>query len=800
MSNPLATIFHGDVTLEQGSDVQNFGWGDLNINRKIIINGTENSTGTNSIGSVLISGGVKINKDAHIHGSLYVLYSTSNLTVTNISTANGATTIQGPNKVDISVGASSNFITTGGNLLLRSENNTLQLYGGENSSSSVDIKATYQDGGIKLLSGTNNGGISLISGSGGIYETTSQGNIYLTANNANGSFIVNSNSGNQTLTLGLTGIQDSQLKIESSGINVNNNALVINTTNSNGNIVISNYNGLGESSSSIIQLAGAGGYTLLTNTSGPITLTSQAATSNYIVKSNASNQNLTMSLQGATDSSLIIESEGNNTTKQAIQIRTINENGNISISNNTNGSAKVDIFTGPGGFKVNTATSGSTVITTYGASSTYTNSTLNDSQDLNITVTGNTNSKVNIASSGTGTEAIKLSTSNTSGGISLSAGGKVQIESADSNNGVRLATNTSGIPVHIGTSNSMTTIYGNLNVKGTTTTINSTVTTIDDNITVVNNAPVGTSDGGLAIKRYQPANNTGSGDVVQDIAEETGFAQGGNATSITLNTNSNTTENYYNGWWIRITSGTGERQVRRIKKYWGVGSSGTPGNYIAEIYNTSDHYDLPEDSRPIPQEGLDFITHPDTTSEYQLFPCGYVMMIWDESQDKFAFVCNNEAPGSGNTNYPHYADVRLNDLTANNLQLNTINGSQADITRTIILDDNTSSGIKTIFDFPSRYGIYMVYVKPLTNTYRAHAIFMIGKAQNDVYQSGTIVRLLSAKGNSGDQLDMQWPHNVNSDLPSDNNNNDTTSYPQLYYRPSPGVSGSTTYKVKIVSL
>ena len=34
----------------------------------------------------------------------------------------------------------------------------------------------------------------------------------------------------------------------------------------------------------------------------------------------------------------------------------------------------------------------------------------------------------------------------------------------------------------------------------------------------------------------------------------------------------------------------------------------------------------------------------------------------------------------------------------------------------------------------------------------------------------------------------------------DNNNNDTTSYPQLYYRPSPGVSGSTTYKVKIVSL
>lgn len=795
MSNPLATIFHGDVTLEQGSNVTNFGWGDLNVNRKVIVNGTENSTGTNSVGSVLISGGVKIDKDAHIHGSLHVLYSTSNLTVTNISTANGATTIQGPNKVDISIGAASNFITTGGNLLLKSENNTLQLYGGENSSSAIDIKATYQDGGIKLLSGTNNGSISLISGSGGIYETTSQGNIYLTANNANGSFIVNSSAGNQTLTLGLTGIQDSQLKIESSGTNINNNALVINTTNSNGNILISNLNGLGEGSSSIIQLAGAGGYTLLTNTSGPISLTSQAAKSNYIVKSNGSNQHLTMSLQGATDSSLIIESEGNNITKQAIQIRTVNENGNISISNNTNGStAKVDIFTGKGGFIVNTATAGSTVITTYGASSTYTNSTLSDFQDLNITVTGNTNSKVNIASSGTSNEAIKLSTSN-GGGISLSGQGKVQIESADSNNGIQLATNTSGIPVHIGTSNSMTTIYGDLNVKGTTTTINSTVTTIDDNITVVNNAPVGTSDGGLAIKRYQPANDTGSGDVVQDTPEETGFAQGGNATSIILASGSNSAQDYYNGWWVKIKTGTGANQVRRIKQY--LGSS---GGFVANIYSTTDHNDLPINSRPIPQEGLNFVTHPDTTSEYQLFPCGYVMMIWDESQDKFAFVCNNEAPGSGNTNYPHYADVRLNDLTANNLQINTMNGSQADITRTIILDDNTSSGIKTIFDFPSRYGIYMVYVKPLTNTYRAHAIFMIGKAQNDVYQSGTIVRLLSAKGNSGDQLDMQWPHNVNSDLPSDNNNNDTTSYPQLYYRPSPGVSGSTTYKIKIVSL
>ena len=783
MSNPLATIFHGDVTLEQGSNVENFGWGDLNVHRKVIINGTENSTGINNQGAVLISGGVKINKNAHIHENLYVLYGTSNLTVTNISTANGATTIQGPNKVDISVGTTSNFITTDGNLTIQASNKTLQLYGGENSISSVDIRSTHLDGGIRLLSGTNNGGISLISGSGGISETTSLGNISLTANNANGSFIVNSSTANQTLTLGLTGVQDSQLKIESSGINTTKTALVINTTNTNGNIQISNLNGLGQGS--ITQLTGAGGYTLLTNTSGPISLTSQAATSNYTVKSAGVNQHLTLALDGTTDSSLIIKSEGNNTTNNAIQIRTTNENGIISISNNTNGStAKVDIFAGKGGFVVNTATTGSTVITTYGASSTYTNSTLSDYQDLNITVTGNTNSKVNIASSGTGTEAIKLSTSNptgATGGIYLSGSGKVQIESASE---VRLATNTVGIPVHIGTSNSMTTIYGNLNVKGTTTTINSTVTTIDDNITVVNNAPVAGSDGGLAIKRYQPANDTGSGDVVQDTPEATGFAQEGNAISITLASSSNPDPGYYNGWWIKIKSGEGAGQVRRIKNYLG-----SAGGFVANIYNSEDHTDLPIDSQPIPREGLDFSTIPDTTSEYQLFPCGYVMMIWDESQDEFAFVCNNESPGSGNTNYPHYADVRLNDLTANNLQVSTINGAQADITANVILDNNSTSPV-FIPEFPTTYGIFMVYVKPLTENVRAHAIFMIGKA-NTGY-SGTVVRLISAKGNNGDQLDMQWPHD---------NSDPLLSKPQLFYRPYPNsISGTTTYKVKIVSL
>ena len=69
MSTPLATIFHGDITLEQGSDVTQFGWGDININRKCIISGTENST-CNTDGSLIIAGGVGITKTLNVHENL----------------------------------------------------------------------------------------------------------------------------------------------------------------------------------------------------------------------------------------------------------------------------------------------------------------------------------------------------------------------------------------------------------------------------------------------------------------------------------------------------------------------------------------------------------------------------------------------------------------------------------------------------------------------------------------------------------------------------------------------------------
>jgi hypothetical protein len=764
MSSPLATIFHGDVTLEQGSDVTQFGWGDINVNRRCIIQGTENST-CNTDGSLIVSGGVGITKTLNVHENLNVLYGVTRLTETHIDTRNGPFTVTGGNTALIQVGADAQMVSTQGNININSMQGYLQLYGGLNGSNAVKIVASNDNGGVSMISGVY-GEVSIAAGSGGLTGVTSNGNVSITANNGTGSFYVNSSSSNQDLTIGLNGTTDSQLRIESSGNNTTKTALVVNTSNTNANMIISNANGLG--AGSITQLSGSGGYTLTTNTSGPITITSQAAASNYLVKSASNNQHLTVGLLNETDSSLILKSAGTNVTNTALQILTTSSTGNISISQPIDSIGKTIIRTGTGGLDMSTQTGGSTIITTYGATSTYTNTTYTDNQDLTISVTGNTDSRVIITSSGTSNEAIYLSATSSNGGIYANANGTIQLESSDMTNGVQIATNTSAVPVYIGSTNSTTTIYGNLDVKGVTTTIESTVVTIDDNIIILNNSPSGTADGGVAIKRYQLPNDASFGDVVADTPDQTGQIQSGSNTTTTahLSLSANSANDYYNGWWIKVTSGTGANQVRRIKSYNG-------STRVATIYDSSD-----------PDDGMDFSTVLDNTSNYALYPCQYVMMIWDETNNEFAFTCSNNDP-SVNTSIVHYSDLHINDLIADNIVVNTINGSNADVTTYVTLNNSSTSTPVTISNFPLDYGIYMVFVKPRSDTSRTHAIFMIGRV-NGVGIPGTVVRLLSVKGMHNDQLDIQWPNDA---------------LPQLLYRPYPnGIGGSTEYKLKIVSL
>lgn len=767
MSVPLATIFHGDITLEEGSDVAQFGHGDLKVNRKLIVSGGENSTGAASVGSVIVDGGIRVQKNAHIHGDLNVLYGVTNLTETHIDTSNGPTTITGGNKVDISVGAASQFVSTGGNLSLVSSNHNLILNGGLNSTNAVEIEATNSFGGVKILSGVS-GEVSLISGSGGINGTTSNGNLTLTANNGGGNFIVNSITNNQDLLIQLSGNTESQLKIESSGDNSSTRAsLFINTVNTNGSILISNAHGLGSGSVKIA--TGAGGFDLITNTSGPISVVSQGAPSTFLVQSSTKGHHMTIGVENDTDSTLILKGSGVST---AVKVMSTSASGDVLICNPTTGSTgKVNIFAASGGFAT-TSSIGSITMTSIGGPSIYTNSTTDDGQHLEISVTGNTDSRVIISSSGTNNNAITMETNN-SGGIYISGKGGLELQSQQV---VNIATEFSGVPVNIGTNNSTTRVYGDLIVEGTTTSIDSNVVTIEDNIIVLNSSPVGSSDGGIAIKRYQYANNVGGGDVVEDSPEESGTVQTGNnsSTSIHLDANSSSVDDYYNGWWIKLTSGTGANQVRRIKQYTG-------STKVAIIYDTSDQLGVL--GNPSPIEGMDFITTADNTTTYNLYPCHYVLSIWDELQNEFALVCSSSDP-IDHTNIAHYADLRINNLVANGITTNTINNSLADITISASLSDGNTTPV-TLTGFPLNYGIYLVFVKPVSSTNRAHAIFMIGRI-NENSTPGTVVRIISVKGTQYDQLDMQWP---------------AGEKPQLFYRQNPiGGSGSTSFVLKLVSL
>lgn len=775
MSNPLGAVYHGDLTIEQGCNSSAFGLGDLRVSHNAYILGTDNSTNFGS-GALTIIGGVGVGKDTNLGGMLTVS-STSSLQTTYIDTSLGLLNISGANSVLINVNSASSFITQTGDLTLYSSAGSMIIKGGLNADSAVQLIAQNVAGGINLLSGQN-GKVELTGGIGGIQALTSAGNINLTANNGSGSFVVNSLVGNQNLEIKLNGSTNSQLLLQSSGINTTIPAILINTTNTNGNIQLSNNGGL--SNGSITNNAGSGGYYVNTNTGGTIGLTASAAPSYFIVNTTSANQNLLIGVNGATNSKLILESAGTNST-DAILIQTTNIQGSILIKNPLGSSGQVGFYTGSGGFETETQIGGGINLLANGAGSSFINQTTNTGQDLTICVQGTSANSLILCSQASGPNAIILNASGSGGGINANAVGPININSTDTVNGINIGT-TSIIPVNIGSTTSVTTINGDLNVKGITTSIDSIVIELKDNIIEVNSGPTFSANGGMSVKRYQPSNNSCLGDVVADTAH--------NFNAGVYNTNASTgslttfyleqtgpyadiaPNNFYNGWWMRIISGTGACQVRRIKNNI---------NGIVTIYSSIEQTNILQN--PIPVEGMDFLTIPDNTSVYALYPCYYVMSIWDESLDEWSMVCANYISPNITPNIIHYIDLHINNLIANNINAVSINNIPADNLLTVTLTDNSTAPI-SLTNFPSNCGVYILMIRPTTDTSnRTHAIFMIGRLCSAV--CGVVVRNLNVSGVNGEQLDMSWP---------------SSSFPELYYRVSVGTATQTSYNIRIMTV
>lgn len=239
--------------------------------------------------------------------------------------------------------------------------------------------------------------------------------------------------------------------------------------------------------------------------------------------------------------------------------------------------------------------------------------------------------------------------------VTIESGGELSIQTTDTVDGIKIGNVNSGVPITIGHATSETTIrdnltvVGNLTVNGDTATINSTIITVEDNAIVVNSKPSGLSDGGFLVRRYQTPNNISSGQVVLDTAYETG-AFSSNATApatLFLDASSSAVNDTYNGWWIKVTSGSGANQVRRIKTYNGTTKQ-------AVIYATGDADE--------PDDGLDLTTLPLTADTFSLFPGTHVGMFFDDTDNEW--IIGNVPLSNEGSILPVYGyrDLRCNSL------------------------------------------------------------------------------------------------------------------------------------------
>lgn len=169
-----------------------------------------------------------------------------------------------------------------------------------------------------------------------------------------------------------------------------------------------------------------------------------------------------------------------------------------------------------------------------------------------------------------------------------------------------------------------TLVYGNLTIIGSSTSIQSSQTLLNDNIILLNAGPSGSKDAGFMTQRWQYDNNSGQGDVVSDIPYYTDNLpnqSGMSSTQIKFSILQSSIDNFYTGWWIKITSGFSNNQVRQITNY--IGSS-----RIATIDNA-------------------WLTqNPTTNDTISLYNKPYVGLVFSETNNRFEFGSTVQTPGA----------------------------------------------------------------------------------------------------------------------------------------------------------
>ena len=174
--------------------------------------------------------------------------------------------------------------------------------------------------------------------------------------------------------------------------------------------------------------------------------------------------------------------------------------------------------------------------------------------------------------------------------------------------------------------------------------------TVEDELAVVDNMPIigynntsttSTRDVGLLFQRYQVANDVGGGDVVSDVFTELNTLPSqatASSLQVIFSGTASGVDDFYNGWWVKVVSGTNTNQVRQITDYNGTLRVAT----LSTAWTTQ---------------------NPSSGDNVQLHDTNYTTTFYDESANTFVLGYVTVDPGRNNeTMVSRTADLQLNRL------------------------------------------------------------------------------------------------------------------------------------------
>lgn len=226
---------------------------------------------------------------------------------------------------------------------------------------------------------------------------------------------------------------DGRINIESTL--ADNQAIIINASNTVGGVVIQSGTGSTSVSSTNAILLTAGAQSEFMTTAGNLVFDSAA----LINLTAVSGVNI-----------------GADTVSAPVNIATGSAAKDVTIGNST-GASSTSIMTGTGGFTVDSNSEIS--LDASGAASNFTLASTGNAQDLTIALTGATDSSIHLSSTGTGADAICLTTSaggiqfNSTGMINiisdLNSGGAITLDTSSSGGGITLSSGSFGFIVQV---------------------------------------------------------------------------------------------------------------------------------------------------------------------------------------------------------------------------------------------------------------------------------------------------------------------------------------------------------------